>query len=187
MMGAETGDAQGERNHNLQKKLFVARETTYRHMKQKYKATMKIFHEMMNEMSQLSKLLDMVQWQMDLDYVDITKYVLMVYTDCYWSRDILLNAQNVFSKQILDPLEEFKQQMYSYIVNIFPDMDAMTDGLIYEIDHARAEHMLGTDPLIIDFGACMEGRFTTKSSAWIYHWKLGSVTAIHSVNHYNDQ
>lgn len=47
--------------------------------------------------------------------------------------------------------------MYRVLVKYLSSLDALTDGLIKEIEDARTEYALGSNPLIIDFGNCSPG------------------------------
>ena len=155
--GSETASLQGEAEYNLQKKVFTAKETNYRYDGQKYRTTMKIFDDMVENMAQLLKFLDMLDWEIELDSDDIVQYVLLVYTDCYWSRDILLDAQNVLDKEILDPLGRFKQTMYKYLVKYLANIDNWTKDLIDTIEDTRMTNQLGPSPLKFTFTTCKAG------------------------------
>ena len=62
--------------------------------------------------------------------------------------------------QVVVPLEDFKLQLYGLLVQRLPVLEAMTSGLVNQIEHARIEHDLENEPLIMDFSKCTPGTAT---------------------------
>ena len=155
--GSEIHSTQDERAYNLQKRVFVARETTFRYLKPKYTKTLKVLDQLTDKMSQLLKFLDMLELQLNLDYAEVVQFILWVYSDCYWSRDVLLESQRILEQEMLKPLGEFKQSLFKYLVKTFPSMDEWTERLKDTIETARDEFGLRSEPLVFNYDTCKAG------------------------------
>ena len=56
------------------------------------------------------------------------------------------------------PLEKFKTKLLVLLVKYLPSLETLADELIQVIEDAKTEYDLGTNNLILDFGACKAGK-----------------------------
>ena len=64
----------------------------------------------------------------------------------------------ILSSQIITLLQEFRSKLLALLVKYFPSLETLTDELIKVIEDAKTEYDLGTNNLILDFGACKAGK-----------------------------
>ena len=133
-----TTNTQDAATSALQEKVYRARETSYRVVRENYAATMRSFHVILQQLSRMLRFSRAAQEEVEHQFRSVSRHVVMVKADCIWVRDMLLEVKVNITEFISKPIAEFRSIMLTRVEESWQELESLISDASSEVSYYRS-------------------------------------------------